>query len=88
MTVRISLNLGNKEILLSPEEAHTVLSIFNGKEVIRTSYEKDDAGVYRNVYLLENYDSRQDVSTKVLIDEEYNALKFFTAARLAAKASV
>lgn len=84
--LRIAFTIGNIEVLLNAKEAEQLLLLIEGKPAIKSSYEKTgDNGKYETVHLLTTFSHKEGSRIRLLTEDEYSALKFFTEAFEAAK---
>jgi len=81
--MRLIVNINDKDMLLTPEQLEAIADILNECEYIRREYKKKPDS---SEYFYENTLDRveQDVlKVSVMPEAQYNALKFFTAAKIA-----
>jgi hypothetical protein len=79
--MRVTVTIEGNHVVLTPEEANQIASILYGKEMIYAKYvgSKRPAGATTDyVDLLQPFNVRSALSMRPLVDEEYDAIKFFT----------
>lgn len=88
MALRIALRIGNRDFLLNPEQAETILSVVSESEMLVEHYEKGDDDKYHTLYTIDPPgETRHYINPRLVTEAEYNSLRFFTEARAQAKQS-
>lgn len=79
MSIRFAVSLGSREVLLNTEELEQFLNIVNNKETVESEYTKDEDGKYQTIYKLNSFVIAKHMNVRPILDDDYDALKFFTA---------
>lgn len=81
--MKFTINLNSQEVILTPEQVQQLSSLLYGCEMLYTKYLGSGKGTNGNDYItvLQPYDIRKEFKLAPLVDEEYDAIKFVTAAQ-------
>ena len=81
--MRLIININDKDMLLTPEQLEAIANILNDCEYIRKEYKKHpEKGEYYYEHTLDRVE-QEVMKVSVMPEAQYNALKFFTAAKIA-----
>jgi hypothetical protein len=79
--MRVTVSIDGNNVILTAEEANQIATILYGKEMVTSKYigSKRPAGAMSDyVDLLQPFNVRSALSMRPMVDEEYDAIKFFT----------
>jgi hypothetical protein len=81
--MKFTINLNSQEVILTPEQVRQLSELLYGCEVLTSKYLGSGKGTNGNDYLtvVQPFDIRKEFKLSPLVDEEYDALKFVTAAQ-------
>lgn len=82
MTIKFAIRIGYKDVLMTAEQLESVLATLSDSEVLEENHEKGDDGKYFTVYTLgDKFDINKQSQSRIITEDEYNSIKFITAAR-------
>lgn len=81
--MKFTISLNGQEVILTPEQVRQLSELLFGCEMLHSKYLGSGKGVNGNDYLtiVQPFDLRKEFKLSPLVDEEYDALKFVTAAQ-------
>ena len=81
--MKFTVTLNSQEVILSHEQVQQLSALLFGCEMLHSKYLGSGKGVNGNDYLtvVQPFDLRKEFKLSPLVDEEYDALKFVTAAQ-------
>lgn len=81
--MKFTVSLDGNPVVLSAEQVKQLSELLFGCEMIERKYLGSGKGVNGNdyVHILQPYEIRNQLKLSPLVDEEYDALKFITAAQ-------
>lgn len=82
MTIKFAIRVGYKDVLVTAEQLESVIAVLSDSEVLDENHEKGDDGRYFTVYTLgDKFNINKSCQTRVVTEDDYNSMKFITAAR-------
>jgi hypothetical protein len=82
MTIKFAIRIGYKDVLMTAEQLESVLATLSDSEVLEENHEKGDDGKYFTVYTLgDKFNINKQSQSRIITEDEYNSIKFITAAR-------
>jgi len=81
--MKLTINVDGCSVILSAEQLETLASVLRGCEMVQAKYMGTGKGTNGSDFmnLLQPYDLRSNLVVRVMPDDDYDALKFFTASQ-------
>lgn len=82
MTIKFAIRIGYKDVLMTAQQLELVIAALSDSEVLDENHEKGDDGRYFTVYTLgDKFDINKQSQCRIITEDDYNSIKFITAAR-------